>query len=257
MSNPGVIQLASVSLSDKKQFRVEDNIGEAIHLHYSDELRIDETYQGFLNLADGAGMILNDMIGQTGFDIRYFDKTFIADIADKLLDIEKIEFDNVELCNLRIQTLNRFKLPIIRSLKFSRVYKALKGDEKELQTYRQENQRGQSNLDRVNSMYELLKKENYPFDNKYIILFNDSNIIKDGQHRAACLLAIKGNTSIPVIRLWFTNKKYNASEHPWIAYLFVWNKKRIKGFLKKIIYKCKRKSQNLIVRFKYKMNIWR
>ena len=48
MSNPGVIQLASIALSDRRQFRVEDNIGEAIHLHYGDEFRVDETYQNFL-----------------------------------------------------------------------------------------------------------------------------------------------------------------------------------------------------------------
>ena len=257
MSNPGVIQLASIALSDRRQFRVEDNIGEAIHLHYGDEFRVDETYQNFMELSGFAGSILNEMLGQTGFDIKYFDKSFIADIADKLTNIEKVEFDTVELGKLKIQTLNMFKLPVIRYLKYPRVYKALKGNKEELIAYKQENHRGQSNVDRVDSMYKLLQQENYPFDNKYIILFNDSNIIKDGQHRAACLLELKGDISIPVIRIQFKNKQYGASEHPWIAYLFIWKKERIKKFLKKIIYKIRQKIKVVLIKIKYKTGLWK
>ena len=37
MSNPGVLYLATKKLKNGESYRVEDNIGEAIHLHYGEK----------------------------------------------------------------------------------------------------------------------------------------------------------------------------------------------------------------------------
>ena len=50
MSNPGVYYLSSSKALKLNSFRVEDNIGECIHIHYGN-LRLDFTIREFLQLS--------------------------------------------------------------------------------------------------------------------------------------------------------------------------------------------------------------
>ncbi len=52
MSNPGVIILAETRTRRGESFRIEDNIGESIHIHYKN-IRMDFTVRDFLSLARG------------------------------------------------------------------------------------------------------------------------------------------------------------------------------------------------------------
>ena len=93
----------------------------------------------------------------------------------------------------------------------------------------QSNNYSESNQDRVDSIVSKIKSEGYPFNDQYIVLFNNQNIIRDGQHRASALY-IEGETKmVPVIRLIFTNNAHNMSNYPWLRVLFYWNKKRIRS----------------------------
>lgn len=51
MSNPGVLSLASLApVGADYRFEIEDNIGEAIHIHYKD-IRLDLTVDEFYKIA--------------------------------------------------------------------------------------------------------------------------------------------------------------------------------------------------------------
>ena len=67
MSNPAVIYLAECKTKSGGSFRIEDNIGEAIHLHY-ENFRIDLTSDQFLSL----GALINNAISEI-IDVKDFD----------------------------------------------------------------------------------------------------------------------------------------------------------------------------------------
>lgn len=249
MSNPGVIYLAKKQLTNGVEFRIEDNIGEAIHFHYGNEFRLDLTVNEFLSLEEVVDNSVNNLLATTGFNASNFDPIFLDMFSKDLIKLESVSFENIRLTNLRVQTKNRLGLPVIRPLNQSRVFKALSGVTRELKEYRQENFRGQSNLERVNSMKDYLNNTTYPFNNQYIVLFNNQNIIRDGQHRAACLLFLKGDLEIPVIRMKFKNNFNNTSEHPWKEVLFHWNAKRISKAFRVVF----RKIKSILRRLKNKV----
>ena len=74
MSNPAVIQLASLEeiTGFPYRFEIEDNIGEAIHIHYKD-IRLDMTIKEFNEFADSVRKIFASMVEHEKFHIEDFD----------------------------------------------------------------------------------------------------------------------------------------------------------------------------------------
>ena len=240
MSNPGVLYLSSKRLKNGTEFRVEDNIGEAIHFHYGDEWRLDLTVDEYLNLMPQIDKCMEGLLGDTGFKMNYFDPIFLDMISSFLLDLESVSIEKVKLTSLLVKTRNFLGMPVMRPLGQSRVIKALKGKTKELENYKQENYKGQTNIDRVKRMKNKIRRSGYPFNEKYIVVFNNQNIIKDGQHRAACLLYEKGDMEVPVVRMKFRNNKHNASMHPWFHKLFIWDVQKLKRVIKVPFFRLRR-----------------
>lgn len=219
MSNPAVIQLASTYIGDT-EVRIEDNFAEAIHFHFG-TLRVDLTVSEFLNIADKMTDAANQLIHVEGFDVRDFDPLFLNFYNSIFLDLESVTIDKIRIGNIII--LKNNYLPFYRNINQSRDYKALKGNEKELNAYKaQVNLLGQTNKERLDSMLKSIQENGYPYDNKYIILRNDQNVLLDGQHRASCLLYLYGpDFEVPVMRFHFKNKKYNVTNwHPWIKEIY-------------------------------------
>lgn len=235
MSNPGVIYLNSKRLSSGIELRLEDNIGESIHIHYGKEVRLDLTVNEFMTIQKKASECLEDLLYSTGFRLKYFDPCFLDMISEYLIDLIDVSFETVRLSQLKVCTEGFLGLPVVRTIEKSRIIKALNGSTKELESYKQENYRGQSNIDRVNDMYSIISKKGYPFDEKYIVLFNDQMNIRDGQHRAACLYSIYGDMDIKVIRLSFKDNRYNVPQRPWFRYIFKWDLPRLKRAVKKTL----------------------
>jgi hypothetical protein len=233
MSNPGVKYLTETKLTNGKDLRIEDNIGEAIHIHY-DEFRLDFSISEFIRFSEELNDSLNILIDNNEFKVESFDPLFLFDIADKLVDLNKIEYTTINLENLKVQKEGFLGLPVISGLKESRVYKALKGETDDYYNYKQTNYVNQLNSDRLGSVLKSIEENGYPYKNQYIILFNNQDMIRDGQHRASSLLFLKGNIEVPVIRIHFNKNKHNTSNYPWIEALFKWNKKRVIGLLRKI-----------------------
>lgn len=227
MSNPAVI-LLSKKIDSKSKFVVEDNIGESIHLHYND-LRFDLTTNDFLELEFPLANSLERLINIDNFKLKYFDPSFIKSISDLLPDLKKVEFEKININKLIVQTKGIFGFPCLGSVYKSRVFKALMGNPEENNSYKQVNNLNKSNQDRVNDVLRIIKEKGYPFDNRYIVLFNNQNIIRDGQHRASSLIYTGFTGNLTIIRLYFSNNNYNISKYPWLEYI----KKGVKFFVKK------------------------
>ncbi len=232
MSNPGVVTLAETNTS-LGAFRVEDNIGEAIHFHLGD-IRYDLSVKELNVFSEGIEGALDEYLDIPGFHSKNFSKEFLFQIADKLDDIKEIKEDVVFLEDLEIDTLGKFGQLKFGKIYESRVVKALKGDPSENNKRKERNFFLQTNSTRLVAMLNSIKKYGYPYNDNKIVLFNSSNHVWDGQHRAGCLYYLYGNIEVPVIRIIFREDLYNASYHPYRDKLFKWNKTRIKKGLKKI-----------------------
>ncbi|WP_456379215.1 hypothetical protein [Lutibacter sp.] len=238
MSNPAVIILVDTKTTSSGRFKVEDNIGEAIHIHY-DNFRIDLTINEFLNFTNVIEESLNNLIDNESFDINNFDPNFLHDISDMLIHLKKVTFETVNLSDLIVSRKGFLDVPKWAGLNESRVYHAIKGDSLENDNYLQNNFFNQSNNDRINSVKKLVKQNGYPYNNEYIVLFNNQNYIRDGQHRASSLLAEKGDLQIPIIRLHFKNNRFNLKHNLWLHSFIPVMKSKTKNLAKKIIARVK------------------
>ena len=243
MSNPGVRALASLKpVGVPWRFEIEDNVGEAIHVHYRD-IRLDLTIKEFYALAEKAEKCINSLVSNRadrdveGFSASDFDPVNLVGLAGILPDIERITYDEVYLEDLLVDTTDPV-LPepsekyrggyssnmeistkadqngeFIRPLPESRIVKALNGRTHENDVRSQVNYYDGatgsvlSNEERLEYNLQKIKEEGYPgkSGNSLITLFNDSNRIYDGQHRAGCLYYLNGNIKVKVRRLWFKN----------------------------------------------------
>lgn len=218
MSNPAVIILANCLTKGGHSFRIEDNIGESIHIHYHD-IRIDLTVKEFLDFADVIAESVNDILDVEGFCVEDYDPRFLAELGDKLLDLQRVELDQVALDQIEVYVETLFGGYRLRKLPNSRVVRALSGDEKLFKAYSQENAFGESNMTRLESIVQSIRDNGYPRDGKHIVFMNDQNIIRDGQHRASALYHLNGSMSIPVRRLHFKGNRYNCSRRPFLRQL--------------------------------------
>ncbi len=212
MSNPGVITLLNLSFNDEygiHSFRVEDNIGEAIHFHL-DNFRIDLTVKEFRNFADDMLDAINAVADVKGFDARKCDPLFLFEIAELLPYLQAVQIEYMPVKELIVDTNEKDDgKDIYRYIKHSRVVKALQGDFAENDRRKQNNLIGQTNLQRLHSIFESVRKNGYPFNDEYIILFNDQNIIRDGQHRAASIYVLAPDAVIAIQRWIFRDNMFS------------------------------------------------
>ena len=249
MSNPAVIMLTDVATKSGGRFKVEDNIGEAIHIHY-DNFRIDLTIKEFLKFTDLIEDGLISLIDKQDFNISNFDSSFLFDIHYMLPDLESISLEKVFLSDLIVAKVGMFGIPSWGNLKDSRVYKSLRGDSIENNNYKQDNFFRQTNKERVESVSNMINEFGYPFNNEYVILFNNQPYIRDGQHRSASIYNKYGDIKVKVMRLQFTDNKYNLSKNLWLNSLLpslkyisynvilkIYKRFKILRKIKKLIYK--------------------
>jgi len=213
MSNPAVVMLASESSkkSKFKRFVVEDNIGESMHLHI-DNIRVDFTIKEFLEFSKMIRESLKELDILKGYDINKFDEHFLKSCSDFLPNLTEIRKEKIKLKNLLAISYFKYKdltLQKIIPLNETPAYKFLKGTSKEFEYYPQFNYFGVSNKDRLLKLKESIQNNGYPYDEKYIILFNEQNLIRDGQHRAVVLADLYGlDYEIEILRFYFKDNKH-------------------------------------------------
>ena len=252
MSNPSVIEL-SRKKTNLGEFVVEDNIGESIHIHL-DNFRIDLSVKNLHELASDCRIILNEFINVNGFNCDMLDASFLIDIAEYLPDLEDICLDDIKINSLIIDTEVFGFIPVYKNIKYSRIIKAIDGEDREDNKRIQNNDFGVDNAQRTLDIYKSISENGYDRQAKRIVLFNDELNIRDGQHRAGTLYHIDSNESIPALIMKFKDSKHNVIAHPSIYYLFHWNLDRMKKAAK-VIYK-KGKQKVYIFIYKIKFKIW-
>ena len=214
MINPAVISLASLqkfkNLDFPFRFEIEDNIGEAIHIHYK-EIRLDLTVKEFENLSLECGKILEKLIDCPDFKTSDFDPMLLTTISKDLLRIKGIEKREVFLEDILVDTFDEDGNKIFAPIYESRVFKAIQGadveNEKHFQTnYLSPLSSGElSNNERILFNLGQIKKYGYPQGNE-LIGIDHLNRIWDGQHRAACLYYLYGNIKVPVRTIYFRDE---------------------------------------------------
>lgn len=68
---------------------------------------------------------------------------------------------------------------------------------------------GQTNEERTKAVLEAMKNELYGKNDELIVIYNDSPIIRDGEHRAAALFYLYGDITLRVLKLKFTKNYYS------------------------------------------------
>lgn len=113
-------------------------------------------------------------------------------------------FENISLDDLmvaerfQVQGKGTFLQP--KRITDSVAYSFLHGDEKVFLEYNRQFGAPDGFVDRFNSLLKSIKENGYPFNDKYICVYKDESIVRDGRHRAAILRYLWGNRIIPVVR---------------------------------------------------------
>jgi len=241
VSNPAVITLDEVKGKRNvfKRFTIEDNIGEAMHLHI-DNMRIDFTIDEFLEFSQMIKESLKELDFLDGYSIESFDEQFLKECADYLPNLIEIKKEKIKLKNLLAISHFTFKDLILQKiipLDETPSFKFLQGDEKFFVDYPQFNYFGVSNEQRLLDLKISIEQNGYPYNEQYIILFNEQNFIRDGQHRAVVLVELFGlNYEIEVLRFYFKGKNHliKATESNFKK-MFIWFLKKLYSKLKNYI----------------------
>ena len=208
MSNPGVIVLDSAACKGTqfRRFQIEDNIGECIHIHI-DNMRIDLSIDQFLQFTDSLKQCLSDnsLLGHHGLlqldpaflktAARYL--PFVEDVTDEVIEINELQFI-VSSKKLGSDWLE------LRDICNTPAHKYLSGNPEEFINYNQINYHGVDNVSRLVALKKSIEINGFDASKSSIVLFGDSNRVRDGQHRAAVIAFLHGSdTKIPVKRIRF------------------------------------------------------
>ena len=204
MSNPAVIPLATFSGKDIKRFVIEDNIGEAIHIH-ADGLRIDLTISDFKNLALSLKAALREMLLRKGLDIELLDEGFLADTTHLWSRLEGAKTYRMRLSDLRCAVYFPRLKPLHRRLPVTATpaFKYLRGDPRGYIKYSKDSNDTLGKPERLKSLALSIAENGYDETKRPIVIFNGKPLIMDGQHRAACLAQDDPSREVLVLDLKF------------------------------------------------------
>lgn len=236
MSNPAVCLLKEGTINNIR-IRVEDNIGEAVHIHIGD-IRLSLSTSEFYELCNAIEEAATELFSIEGLDWNSLDLSALD--WNWVTDYEKIKEFRIE--NVRLEDLYTIR-HIAQNGQLYRVVKLkdslfvdelINGDGKEISLYREENYFDDNPKQRLGRVNELIKSNNYPYDGKYIMV-DENRMIYDGDHRAAALyVRYGGDYQIPVMVI--VKKGENESIDELITYhekLIV--KYKFKQLVKKVI----------------------
>jgi hypothetical protein len=248
MSNPGVIVLDQTELSGREingsRLQIEDNIGEAIHIHLGD-LRLDFTINDFLILADGLKQALNNLLSSTNINLDLLDPLFIREIEDHIPYLQRYKIENRYLDDMYCLEYSAAKISGFKTCKIidTTEFKMLAANYENINNRKyQKYEISALFTDSIEELKTSIETKGYPFNNKYIVLLGNDVVIRDGKKRAVWLRYLYGNIEVPVLNLIFKENysKYETTNHININKYLKYHLKliiplRIKKFIKLII----------------------
>lgn len=210
MSNPGVVLLAE-SIIDGQVFKIEDNIGEAIHIHWGNS-RIDLTIKEFVSLVKICKNIVEKMVDVDGFSFDLYDAIFLSQRCSELINLEKIEFSDVKISDMLMDQHDEKGFRTYVPLKEGRVSKAINGDVSELINWKQINYYGLDNISRLEDIQKKIKSNGYDpqVHGSYIVLDGTANVVIDGCHRTSVLYDEQGDVEVRVAKWFYKNEERDA-----------------------------------------------
>ena len=217
MSNPAVTELCRAKIG-RVNFWMDDNIGESIHIHI-DEIRVDLTNAEFARMFSDICLAINELIDVEEFDCRKLNADFLLDtLWHKLRDLRAVKSDTVPLKEMLCPVNGKYQMiPESETVKM-------------LETILKEGSRSQrlenGDKSQLAGVLDRVKNNGRPFDGRYIIMFGEDNVIRDGQDYAACLWHVLGDVSVPVLRFCFD--KENQGQKPDCSRSQLYEKKKKK-----------------------------
>lgn len=90
----------------------------------------------------------------------------------------------------------------VKKIENTPYYKTLKlGKEINIQSIFNSNHVNETHYERIIKIKKSIENNGYPYKEQYIIVYNNENKIRDGQHRACTLKYLYGNIKIPIMRI--------------------------------------------------------
>ena len=208
MSNPSVCFLSSVEI-DGVNFRIEDNLGEAIHIHIG-KLRIALSVEDYFMLAESVIRAARELFRIREIGLKKIDEESLKGEWLPLYNrIKSVQTENMELDSLYIKEsyIKNRAIKRIIHLKDSGYIKVLKGDRNDIEYYEEPGKLQPSRKQKLDFIRQKIETEGYPW-NSNLILVNQNGYIYDGIKRASCLYALYGGSKkIPVLRIYLPGER--------------------------------------------------
>ena len=232
MSNPGVLILSNANCAGTrfKRFQIEDNIGESIHLHI-DNFRFDFSVNEFIQFSSSIEQTLLDELILKDAALLSLDLNFLGKISPLLLNVVRISYEKIQISKLEFIVRSHwlgFDWLALRRVTNTPAFKYLQGVSSEFLTYRQSNEFGVNNEDRLLTISQSISNSGLDEKKGRIVLMGSRNIVRDGQHRLSAMAHIYGEDSeVTVMRIHLKGNSHEMN-------LFILN---TKSFLKNTV-KC-------------------
>lgn len=198
MSNPSVFELSKVEI-DNSIVCIEDNIGEAIHLHIG-SFRIDVTINEFIEITNKLEKVLAFLLKERNIKISDYDPYFLLNFSKYWLDVLEVEEKDVSISDLKIRYINKDKNISEYRLINSPFYKYYLGEDVDLEKYENKVDILQTNKEKADIIYNNLLSPN-PLLDDYSIIVDKDNYILDGEEKACSLLKVYGDKHFVKVKI--------------------------------------------------------
>ncbi|MGL6114977.1 MAG: hypothetical protein ACRC1R_08035 [Cetobacterium sp.] len=203
MSNPSVFELAKTEI-DGSTLCIEDNIGEAIHMHLG-PLRIDLTIREFLLVTEKLELVLEFLLKEKGIVLKDYDPYFLLNFSENFLDILYVEERETGIGDLKIKYINKEGNFEIKKITESPFYKYYKNEEIDLEIYENMSNILQSNRERADEIYKIISKGIY--EEMKLIVIDKEGYILDGEEKASAMLALYGRDYFCKVKIFMLNEE--------------------------------------------------
>ena len=160
-----------------------------------------------LLIKDEICRFLSDNYGLNIINFFKIDPMFL----EQVLGVDLPYLIKAEIKNIRLKKLRNFSLNHDEGLPLyeGRYYKQIVLNKFTNYPRHKNNFIGQTNEDRILKSVSNMKGNRYSCDGSFITLYNQSFVIRDGEHRAAALLYLYNDIEIPVLILSFSKNYYS------------------------------------------------